>query len=68
MHKHTTDVAARVDVAWCPCCMKFFHTVRRCIQHLSCGSSKCKQAIIAHLPVITHATPYEAKLTRKSQN
>eukprot|EP00969_Alexandrium_andersonii_P159016 7025575-Alexandrium_andersonii.AAC.1 len=56
MRKHTSDVAARADVEWCPCCMKYLHTVRRCIRDLSCGSERCKQAIIEHLPVITAAT------------
>eukprot|EP00969_Alexandrium_andersonii_P188309 8321366-Alexandrium_andersonii.AAC.1 len=47
--------------------MKYFHAVRRCIQHLSCGSERCKQASIEHLPVIAAATPYESKLTRRRQ-
>eukprot|EP00969_Alexandrium_andersonii_P204459 9034529-Alexandrium_andersonii.AAC.1 len=63
MRKRTSDVAACVDVEWRPCCLKYFHTVRRCIQHLSCGSERREQAVVEHLPVIAAATPCESKLT-----
>eukprot|EP00969_Alexandrium_andersonii_P016623 728461-Alexandrium_andersonii.AAC.1 len=67
MRKHTSAVAARVDGERHPCCLSYLHTARRCVQHLSCGSSKCKRAVIERMQVIAGATPYKPKLARKKQ-
>eukprot|EP00969_Alexandrium_andersonii_P109666 4837314-Alexandrium_andersonii.AAC.1 len=45
MRKHTSAVAARVDVEWRPCCLKYFHKVRRDILRLSRGSALRNQAV-----------------------
>eukprot|EP00969_Alexandrium_andersonii_P349281 15430691-Alexandrium_andersonii.AAC.1 len=48
-HGRMSLVAAPVDVPWCPACMRMFHTLRRCIHHISCDAPACKEAVILHM-------------------
>eukprot|EP00969_Alexandrium_andersonii_P294736 13028283-Alexandrium_andersonii.AAC.1 len=58
-------VAARVDVPWCPSCTRMFHTLRRCVHHISCDAPACEEAVVLHMTQLNAGAPYQEKRCRR---
>eukprot|EP00969_Alexandrium_andersonii_P175959 7780681-Alexandrium_andersonii.AAC.1 len=57
-HDHASEFSTRIDVPWCPACMRCFHTVRRTIHHVAVDASVCRALVLQHLECHTHASVY----------
>eukprot|EP00969_Alexandrium_andersonii_P011573 503617-Alexandrium_andersonii.AAC.1 len=57
-HGYRSEHGARIDVCWCPACMRFFHEPRRVLHHVMIDSKRCGELILVHLTPWTEQQVY----------